>query len=123
MQDTLLKKTIKIVNAETKQMSNGKYMTKIKDENGDSYTLFHLKMDGSESKAFSVFKTLPVSWIDSIVEISFKEEEYVREWKTYKSRKIVLINPKLIKKESEGAIKLNDWDVVSEDFNIDSIPF
>jgi len=65
-------------------------------------------MDGSESKAFSVFKNLPVSGIGSIVEISYKEEEFTKDGKTYKSRKLVLIKPKLIKNNTDGEIKPDD---------------
>lgn len=87
--DELLKTTTKIVWCETKQMSNGNYMSKIKAENGDHFTLFHTKKDGTDSKAFAGLKELPMSWIGTTVDLLYKEEPYEREGKTYTSRKVI----------------------------------
>ncbi len=93
--DQLVKLVTKIVGAETKQMANGGFMTKLKDESGLSYTLFHTKQDGNDTKAFASFKQLPVSGIGSNVEMIYKEESFQskEDGKTYKSRKLVGLTP------------------------------
>ncbi len=93
--DQFNKIATKITGAETKQMSNGGFMTKLKDEKGLTYTLFHTKQDGSDTKVFASFKQLPVSGIGSNVELIFKEESFQskEDGNTYKSRKLIALTP------------------------------
>lgn len=87
--DVLIKKTIKIDWAETKAMSNGKYMTKLKDSDGNKYTLFHTKKDGTDSKAFQSFKLFPMSGINSFVEVVYKVESFEKDGTQYTSNKVL----------------------------------
>lgn len=112
-QDKLLKKVAKIVGAETKQMVNGKFMTKFKDSDGDSYTLFHTKSDGTDSKAFQAFKTFPMSWINSFVEVLYKEEEFSKDGKTYLSRKIAWLKLEWAPKEDIPQMSLGETSAVT----------
>lgn len=123
----LQKMVITIAWAETKQTSNGNMMTKLKDQNGKSYTLFHTKSDGSESKAYQVLKLLPNNGIGLTKEISYSEDSFKGEWgKDIVSKKIVGISSTTETptasatptfKQFKGAKKAEqdvDWDKIAE---------
>ncbi len=123
----LQKKVITISGAETKQMSNGNMMTKLKDQDWKSYTLFHTKADNTESKAYQVLKLLPNNGIGLTKEISYSEDSFKSaDGKDIVSKKIVGIssttetpssNTTPTFKQFKGASKKEtdvDWDKIAE---------
>jgi hypothetical protein len=118
--DELKRMVEKIVWFESKQMSNWNFMSKLKTESGGTYTLFHTKRDWSETKAFATLKSLPMSWIGMTVEFVYKEEEFEKEWKTFKSKKLLWIS-----RVKEPSVKVSwvdvPWKVVWD--NLESIKF
>ena len=97
----LEKKEITIVWVESKQMSNGGFMTKLKADDKCYYTIFHTKKDGTDTKAFEGLKRLPMSGIGCKAEILYKEDTYEREGTTHTSKQIVGITGIASKKEVE----------------------
>jgi hypothetical protein len=112
--DQFSKVVTKIVGAETKQMANGGFMTKLKDDGGLTYTLFHTKQDGNDTKAFASFKQLPVSGIGSNVELIYKEESFQskEDGNTYKSRKLVGLTPMSINQNPTSIPNINNEEKV-----------
>ena len=92
--DTLLKKDITISGLEMKITKSGGAMTKLKDEQGLNYNLFHTKKDGQESKAYGTYKWLPAGGIGQTVEVVYKESDFTNEHGDFKSRNVVMINLK-----------------------------
>ena len=92
--DTLLKKDITISGLEMKITKSGSAMTKLKDEQGLNYNLFHTKKDGQESKAYATYKGLPAGGIGQTVEVVYKEADFTNEHGDFKSRNVVMINLK-----------------------------
>lgn len=111
--DTLIKKVVKISAAETKSMSNGKYMTKLKDSDGNKYTLFHTKKDGTDSKAFQSFKTFPMSGINSFVEVVYKEESFEKDGTQYTSNKVLGLTMEKAPVEDIPTMSLEDKNPVT----------
>lgn len=85
----LLNKVITIKGCETKEMKNGKFMSKIKDQDGKNYTIFHTKKDGTESKAYDALKKLPMSGLGKVVKITYKEEPFEKDGQQYVGRTAV----------------------------------
>lgn len=80
---------IKITASELKKTANGKNVFKIKDEQGLTYSLYPVKANGNESKAYEYLKLLPMNGLDEIVEISYNEEDGEFQGKAVKYRTIV----------------------------------
>lgn len=92
--DELLKRTITISGLEIKTTKNGSFMTKIKDEKGLNYNLFHTKKDGTESKAYLIYKNLTAGGIGQDVELAYKENELTNEHGTFTVRNIAMMSVK-----------------------------
>jgi len=88
--------TIKAVEVKQGKTKAGRpwEMYKIQDQNGNKYSFFTTKVDGSDTKAFKTWKDLNVN-IGQSVGVLFKEEEKEFELngqvKQYTQRTIVLI--------------------------------
>lgn len=127
--DELKREVIKITGCETKQMSNGGYMSKLTDSNDHKYTVFHLKMDKSETLAYQALKKLPMSWIGSTMEVIYKEEVFTKDGKDFTSRKAVGFNEVKggaeVKVEApKEATKLEDMgEVVTNQEELDTLSF
>ena len=92
--EDLPKKTITISGLEIKQTKTGSFMTKITDEKGLKYNLFHTRKDGSESKAYAEYKELPSGGIGKDVDISYKEAELTNDHGTFTVRNIAMMKAK-----------------------------
>lgn len=89
--DELQKTIIKIEGCDTKAMSNGKFMSKLRGSDGNNYVVFHTKKDGNKTKAFEALEQMPMSGINQYAEVAYKEEKFTKEGKDFVSRKAVLI--------------------------------
>jgi hypothetical protein len=92
--DDLKKRVVTISGLEIKTTKTGGFMTKLTDEKGLKYNLFHTKKDGNESKAFGTYQTLPAGGIGKQVELVYKENELTNEHGTFTVRNIAMINVK-----------------------------
>lgn len=92
--DELKKEIITIGWMEIKQTKNGSMMTKIKDERGLNFNIFHTKKDTTESKAYGAYKTLEWGGIGKEIEVVYKENEFTNEHWTFTARNVVMINTK-----------------------------
>lgn len=95
--EELLKKEIVISGLEVKISKNGTPMTKITDEKGLKYNLFHTKKDGTESKAYQGYKQLPWGGIGIMCQVVYKESEFTNEHGTFTSRGVVMLKPVEVK--------------------------
>lgn len=93
-QSDLLKKTITISGLEIKTTKTGGFMTKLTDEKGLKYNIFHTKKDGSESKAFEGYQKLPAGGIGKEVDIAYNETELTNDHGTFTVRNIAMLNAK-----------------------------
>ena len=71
--DTLIEKNILIENVESKTANNGSIFFKIKTAD-QVFSLWKLKKDGTESKAYAGLKMLGLEAIGKTVGILYKEE-------------------------------------------------
>ena len=90
--DELKKQIITISGMELKTMKNGWLMTKLKDEKGLNYNIFHTKKDGSNSRAYEDYSKLPAGGVGATVEMIYKESEFTNEHGTFTSRGVVMVN-------------------------------
>lgn len=123
--DELKRETINVTWCETKQMSNGGYMSKLTDSNDHKYIVFHLKLDKSETLAYQALKKMPMSGIGSTVEVIYKEEAFTKDGKDYTSRKAVGFNEvKGAVAPKEVATKLESMgEVVTDKEELDTLSF
>jgi hypothetical protein len=91
MEDTMLNKNIVISAVEQKTTETGKSFIKITDEKGLKYTIWCIKKDGTEGKAFQYFKTLGFEAVGKTVGIGYKEEQGEYEGKPVTYRTIVMM--------------------------------
>lgn len=122
--DKILKTLVKIEGCETKPMSNGKFMSKLKASDGKNYIIFHEKKDGNKTMAYASLEKLPMSGINSFVEISYKEETFEKDGTQYTSRKALGIQAT---KQPEGVQEKpqevnNEIDVNKINFGDDEKP-
>lgn len=92
--EELLKRDITISGMEIKTTQKGTVMTKLKDEKGLNYNIFHTKLDGDESKAYQTYKTLEGGGVGKEIEVIFKEKEFTNEHGTFTARNVAMINVK-----------------------------
>lgn len=70
--------------------------------------LFHTKVDWTDTKAYSSFKNLPMSWIGCDVDIMYKEEPYEKDGETYTSRKLLGVKRATVQAPSIDDVKIAD---------------
>lgn len=73
-------------------VSNDEKALKIKDSNNLAYTVWKVKQDLTETKAWSVLKNMPWFWLWQKFTISFKEENKTYMNKPYIARTIILVD-------------------------------
>ncbi len=94
--DKIEKTIVKINSCETKQMSNGGYMSKVGADDGKNYTVFHTKKDGGNTIAYDSLSKMPMSGINTMVEINYKENTFEKDGQTYTGRNALSFKPVVV---------------------------
>lgn len=105
-------KNITVKSFQEFETPNGNKGTSVKDEKGDEYTIWHLKQDGSFSKAFQKFQGTK---IDDVIEINYEEKPGKKEGFVNRTIRTV----RRVQKDGNYSIEApgKDW------VEIDSAPF
>lgn len=126
MSDNIQEKIMTITKVEKALTSTGKQLIKIKDNQNLSHQLWPIKQDGTESKAYQFFKTLPMDGIGMTARVSYKEERGDYNGKAVVYRTIIGMDnqqatntqyrPQTLSTGSfkpQEAVKITDWDKIS----------
>lgn len=103
----MLNKNIVISAVEQKTTETGRAFIKITDEKGLKYTIWCIKKDGTEGKAFQYFKTLGFEAVNKTVGIGYKEELGDYEGKPVTYRTIVMMGNATEASQQTSAPKAN----------------
>lgn len=121
----LKKKSIKIVSTEKSTLDNGSVLFKVYDQDDVVYSFFKNKTDGTESKAYTVFKKLGVEPEGKEVNIAYAEVEKEYDGKNRVFRNIRFIDISMLDSvdtDDTTQEKQVENDVVDE-IQVDDVPF